>query len=81
MTKLYATFPYSGIESGTQVKIYWELNGKEWYTYVIPWEHDPAGNYSFYIRYEDDSPLDVGNWAVKIYIGGELIQTGRMRIE
>jgi hypothetical protein len=81
VTKLYATFPYSGLESGTRVKIYWELNGKEWYTYVIPWEHDPAGNYSFYIRYEDDSPLEVGNWAVKIYIGGDLVQAGRMKIE
>jgi hypothetical protein len=79
--RIYATFAYSGLEPGMQVKFYWELGGKEWYTSVITWETPSAGNYARFIHYEDENALDAGRWTVKVYVDGELMQTGRWVIE
>jgi hypothetical protein len=81
LPRIYATFAYSGLEPGMQVKFYWELDGKEWFTSVITWEAPSAGNYARFIHYEDESALDAGRWAVKVYVDGELLQTGRWVIE
>jgi len=78
--RVYAIFPYSGIQEGTKYTLYWTVNGKEFVSAVKTWKWDSSGTYSTSTFYTNNSDLDVGTWKLAIFIGNKLMTSGTFKI-
>ena len=80
ITTIYAVFPYSGIEQGMKVTLYWTLNGQEFVSVVRTWQWDSSGTYAPSTAYSNNRQLDAGNWQFNIFVDNKLLGTGSFKI-
>ncbi len=57
ITKLYGTFPFSGMNEDMKVTVRWENNGKEFVTAVRNWEGGESGTFSWYTYWNEGGGL------------------------
>jgi len=78
--RVYAIFPYSGIQEGTKYTQYWTVNGKEFFSAISTWEWVSSGIRTASTSNTNNSDLDVGTWKLAIFIGNKLMTSGTFKI-
>ncbi len=67
-----AVFSFDGMSDGEQVLVAWWLGDDLLATTVSTWELGESGNCAAFYFHNYGDPIDNGNYAVEIYVGGEL---------
>jgi hypothetical protein len=76
ITKLYASFSYSGFPEGAKVVFRWDNNGKEFSTIARDWSYGESGDFWVNVFWIEGGGLPAGNWKLSIYVDGKLAQSG-----
>ncbi len=71
-TLAVAIFAYSGLTDGQQVLIAWWLEDELLSTVVLEWNEGASGSCSAFYFHNYGDPIPNGNYAVEIYVGGDL---------
>ncbi|MFQ5614180.1 MAG: hypothetical protein ACE5H9_18820 [Anaerolineae bacterium] len=80
--EVHAIFSYSGFTSENEWSRVWYLDGEEFATFSDLWTGDEAGSFDYSISPEtEDGSLDPGEWALELYIDGQLLASGQFTIE
>ncbi len=67
-----AIFEYSGLVDGEQVLVAWWLDDEILSTSVFEWREGESGDCTPFYFHNYGDPIPNGNYAVEIYVGGEL---------
>jgi hypothetical protein len=80
ITKIYATFDYSGLSPNDILEQVWYYNGKEISRISQRWSEAQNGRFSYEID-AGGEPLSVGEWKLEIYREGQLLTQGSFVVE
>ncbi|GJM42527.1 MAG: hypothetical protein DHS20C20_28090 [Ardenticatenaceae bacterium] len=71
-----AIFEFSGLANGEQVLIAWWLDDELISTVILEWSEGTSGDCSPFYFHNYGDPIANGNYAIEIYVGGELEYAG-----
>ena len=77
---VYACWDYWGMSPEVRITTYWYNNGKKWASDSESWDLAENGSICWSISWAGSGRLPLGNWDLKLYIGSELVQSGKFRI-
>jgi hypothetical protein len=79
--EVHAIFDYEGMSSDVEWSRTWYRDGKESLAKTQGWTGRERGTWSLRYFYSDGEPLEPGGYELRLYIQGELVQSGRFVIQ
>ncbi len=76
LLELHFFFDYAGMQDGMNVDEKWLINGEELATFNIVWGEGASGTYHDLIYRASGEPLSDGEYALELYVEGQLVQQG-----
>jgi len=76
LSELYFFCEYAGMQDGMSFDEKWLINGEELVTFNIVWEMGASGTYYDSIYRTSGEPLLDGEYALELYVEGQLVQQG-----
>jgi parallel beta-helix repeat protein len=81
VTEIHALFDFEGMSAGVAWSRTWYRDGEERVAKTQNWTGDERGTWGGRYYNTDGSPLKSGNYELRVYIAGSLVQSGTFVIE
>ena len=79
--EVHAIFDYEGMSSDVEWSRTWYRDGKESVAKTQGWTGSERGTWSLRYFNSEGEPLEPGNYELRLYIQGNLVQSGRFVIQ